>query len=122
MDVFSTLVGELGSRRLGYLHLIEGQTRGPRDWRPEVDLQWLKGIFRESGGLTVMANNGYDRQMAEQAVASGAADLVAFGVPFIANPDLVLRLQRGVALNEADSSTFYKGGPKGYIDYPFYSA
>lgn len=122
MDVFSTLVGELGSRRLGYLHLIEGQTRGPRDWRPEVDLQWLKGVFRESGGLTVMANNGYDRQMAEQAVASGAADLVAFGVPFIANPDLVLRLQRGVALNEADSSTFYKGGPKGYIDYPFYSA
>jgi N-ethylmaleimide reductase len=122
MEVFSTLVGELGSRRLGYLHLIEGQTRGPRDWRPEVDLAWLKGVFRESGGLSVMANNGYDRQMAEQAVATGAADLIAFGVPFISNPDLVERLARGIPLAEADSSTFYTGGPKGYIDYPAYSA
>ena len=52
----------------------------------------------------------------------GAADLVVFGIPFIANPDLVSRLAHGHPLNAADSSTFYTGGEKGYIDYPVYTA
>ncbi|MBU3720001.1 MAG: alkene reductase [Burkholderiaceae bacterium] len=122
LTLFSELVRQLGQRRLGYLHLVEGQTLGPRDWRPAVDLGRLKKIFRASGGLSVIANNGYDRQMAERAVEDGSADMIAFGVPFIANPDLVARLQHGYPLNQADSSTFYKGGAKGYTDYPFYAA
>lgn len=120
-SLFSYLVGQLGARKLAYLHLIEGQTRGPRDWRPDVDLAGLKARFRSAGGMAIVANNGYDKAMAEQAVASGAADLIAFGIPFIANPDLVSRLAHGYPLNAADSSTFYTGGEKGYIDYPAYT-
>jgi N-ethylmaleimide reductase len=65
-----------------------------------------------------MVNNGYTRQMALDAVASGAADLVAFGRPFISNPDLVRRLRDNAPLNALDASTLYGGGAKGYTDYP----
>jgi N-ethylmaleimide reductase len=66
-----------------------------------------------------MVNNGYDRQMAIDVVASGGADLVAFGRPFIANPDLVERLRIDAPLNPLMAQeTLYGGGPHGYIDYP----
>lgn len=65
-----------------------------------------------------MANNGYDRAMAIAAVESGEADLVAFGKPFIANPDLPERLRHDAPLNEPDRATFYGGGAEGYTDYP----
>jgi N-ethylmaleimide reductase len=64
-----------------------------------------------------MVNNGYDRALAEQALAQGA-DLVAFGRPFISNPDLTRRLREGLPLAEPDRRTFYGGGPTGYTDYP----
>jgi N-ethylmaleimide reductase len=64
-----------------------------------------------------MVNNGYDRTLAEQALANGA-DLVAFGRPYIANPDLVERLRDGTPLNAPDKTTFYGGGARGYTDYP----
>ena len=65
-----------------------------------------------------MVNNGYDRDMAQEALASGRADIVAFGRAFISNPDLVERLRRGAPLNAWDQTTFYGGGEHGYIDYP----
>jgi N-ethylmaleimide reductase len=65
-----------------------------------------------------MVNNGYGKALAEDAVAGGAADLVAFGKLYIANPDLVERLRTGAELNEPDRATFYGGGAKGYTDYP----
>jgi N-ethylmaleimide reductase len=65
-----------------------------------------------------MANNGYDRELAIEAVESGAADLIAFGRPFLANPDLVERLEKNAPLNEPDQSTFYGGDAHGYTDYP----
>ncbi len=65
-----------------------------------------------------MVNNGYGRADAEAAVDSGRADLVAFGKPFIANPDLVRRLREDAPLNTPDQSTFYGGGEHGYVDYP----
>ena len=65
-----------------------------------------------------IANNGYTREMAIEALAAGAADLVAFGRPFIANPDLVERLRRGAELATGDRATFYGGGAHGYTDYP----
>ena len=64
-----------------------------------------------------MVNNGYDKALAEQAVAHGA-DLVAFGKLFISNPDLVRRLRENAPLNELDKATMYGGGAKGYTDYP----
>ena len=65
-----------------------------------------------------IANNGYTRDLAIDAVSAGRADLVAFGRPFIANPDLVERLRTGAPLNELDRATLYGGGEKGYTDYP----
>jgi N-ethylmaleimide reductase len=64
-------------------------------------------------------NNGYDQTLAEEAVESGRADLVAFGKLFIANPDLVRRFEEGLPLNAPQKETFYGGGAKGLIDYPF---
>jgi N-ethylmaleimide reductase len=74
--------------------------------------------FRAAGGRAVVLSGGYDRERAEADLASGAADLVAFGRPFLANPDLVVRLKRGAALNAPDFSTFYTPDGKGYTDYP----
>ncbi|MDB5521712.1 MAG: NADH:flavin oxidoreductase/NADH oxidase, partial [Tardiphaga sp.] len=67
---------------------------------------------------TYIGNNGYDLALAERTLQSGAADLIAFGKPFISNPDLVERFRTGAPLNEGDKATFYGGGEKGYTDYP----
>jgi N-ethylmaleimide reductase len=64
-----------------------------------------------------MLAGGFDAVSAEAALAEGRADLVAFGRPFLANPDLVARMRAGAALNAPDMSTFYTPGPKGYTDY-----
>ncbi|MDZ4211048.1 MAG: alkene reductase, partial [Methylotenera sp.] len=69
-----------------------------------------------------MANLAYDKARGNAAIASGHADVVAYGVPFIANPDLVERYRTNAPLNEADSKTFYGGSEKGYTDYPFLTA
>ena len=78
----------------------------------------LQHALRRAFKGAYIANNGYDRESAIRAVESGAADLVAFGRPFIANPDLVARLERGAPLNEPQQATFYGGGAAGYVDYP----
>ena len=65
-----------------------------------------------------MANGGYDKTRGNAAIAAGHADCIAYGVPYIANPDLVERFARNAELNEADPSTFYGGGEQGYTDYP----
>ena len=100
--------------------MIEGSTGGPRDLpdRP-FDYAAFKTAYRNAGGTGAwMVNNGYDLPLAQQALAGGA-DLVAFGRPYIANPDLVARLKAGGPFNKPDKMTFYGGGEKGYTDYPF---
>jgi N-ethylmaleimide reductase len=69
-----------------------------------------------------VANLVYDKARGNAAIASGHADAIAYGVPFIANPDLVERYRTNAPLNEADSSLFYGGTEKGYTDYPFLNA
>jgi len=69
-----------------------------------------------------MVNNGYDRAMAERVLASGRADLVAFGRPFISNPDLVERLRLDAPLAPLVRETLYGGGAEGYTDYPTLAA
>ena len=77
------------------------------------------GFITNAGGKGAwMLNNGYTGEMAQEAVRSGLADLVAFGKPFISNPDLVERLRQNAPLNPWDSSKFYGGGAEGYLDYP----
>lgn len=117
--LFEHVVRELAPMSLAYVHVIEGATGGARlvDDRP-FDYAALRAAFRSAGGMAAwMVNNGYDKALAEQALAQGA-DLVAFGRPFIANPDLVRRLRENAPLNVPDTATFYGGGAKGYIDYP----
>ncbi len=117
-SLYAQLVKELDSLGLTYIHVIEGITGGDRNARPEFDFQALRALFRG----TWVVNNGYDRELAIQAIESGYANLVAFGKPFIANPDLVYRFAHNVPLNTPDPKTFYGGDMKGYTDYPFYLA
>ncbi len=117
--LFEHLVRELAPLGLAYIHVIEGATGGPRslDDRP-FDYEALRRSYRLAGGQGAwMVNNGYDRALAERALQDGA-DLVAFGRPFIANPDLVHRLREGAPLHALDAATLYGGGARGYTDYP----
>ncbi|MBT2301261.1 alkene reductase [Variovorax paradoxus] len=117
--LFEYVVKQLATLNLAYIHVVEGATGGPRELedRP-FDYEALKAVYRRAGGKGAwMVNNGYDKPLAEEALKEGD-DLVAFGKPFISNPDLVRRLREGAPLNPWDKSTFYGGGAKGYIDYP----
>ena len=112
--LFDHVVDRLSPLGLAYVHVVEGETGGARDSLP-FDYAALRDRFQ---GVW-MANNGYNRTMAINAVASGRIDLISFGRLFMANPDLVRRLKENAALNPLmDSSTFYGGGANGYTDYP----
>lgn len=111
--LFAHVVEKLDGLGLGYIHMIEGATQGDRN-SVAVDYAGLRRSFRGA----YIANNGYDRSMAAEAVAGGHADLVAFGRLFIANPDLVERFRKDAPLNEPDRATFYGGDTRGYTDYP----
>ncbi|NNM81640.1 MAG: alkene reductase [Burkholderiales bacterium] len=113
MALFSHVIEALSKRRIAYLHMVEGVTRGPREVEG-IDIEKLRSRFEGA----YIANNCYDRDLAISAVESGRADFVAFGRPFISNPDLVERLKRNAALAVPDQSTFYGGGEAGYTDYP----
>ncbi len=111
--LFDYIVDGLEALKLVYIHVIEGATGGPRDIAP-FDYADLRKRFKRA----YIANNGYDFELATKQLAANAADLIAFGKPFISNPDLVERLKKGAPLNEWDKATFYGGGAKGYTDYP----
>ena len=111
--LYEFALAQLAPLKLAFVEVVEGQTAGARDFAP-FDYAALRLQF--DGAWIV--NNGYRRQMALDAVASGAADLVSFGRPFVGNPDLVRRLRENAPLNELDQRTLYGGGAKGYIDYP----
>jgi N-ethylmaleimide reductase len=121
--LFTYVVESLAKYDLAYIHVVEGQTGGERDYRqgdnPSFDYKALRAAYEKAGGKAAwMVNNGYNKDMAVEAVENGTADLVAFGKPFISNPDLVVRLEKNLPLNTPDQSTFYGGGAKGYLDYP----
>lgn len=112
---FGTLLGMLEPLGLAYAHITRVTAQdvahgakdgvGPRELR-----KYWKGNLVTAGG--------FDRAQAEAAIGEGWADAVAFGVPFLANPDLVKRMYRRAPLNAPDEGTFYGGGEKGYVDYP----
>ena len=112
--LYTYVVEKINALKLAYLHVIEGETGGTRDVQGAFDLQVLRRAF---DGL-FMANNGYDKALAQSTLATKRADLIAFGRPYISNPDLVERLKAGAALTEPDQATMYGGDAKGYIDYP----
>jgi N-ethylmaleimide reductase len=121
--LFEHVVRQLGPMGLSYVHVIEGATGGPREveGRP-FDYPALKAAYAAAGGKGAwMVNNAYDKALAEKAIAEDA-DIVAFGRPFIANPDLVERLRTNAPLNEVHRATLYGGGAEGYTDYPALNA
>ena len=119
--LFEHVVRQLAPLGLAYVHVIEGSTGGPRDHQQgpaPFDYAALRQAYRSAGGQGAwMVNNGYDLALAHQSLAEGA-DLVAFGRPFIANPDLAARLRQGGPFNSLDRATLYGGGDAGYLDYP----
>jgi len=116
--LFGHVVAQLAPMQLAFIHVVEGATGGPRDVAP-FDYEALRRAYkREHAAGTWIVNNGYTRQMAIDAVAEGRADLVAFGRPFISNPDLVQRLREDAALAPMNPKTLYGGGAEGYTDYP----
>jgi N-ethylmaleimide reductase len=111
--IFGHLAAKLSERKIAYIHVVEGATQGDRNIAP---FDWA--ALRRGFSGAYIANNGYTREMAIGALAAGNVDLVAFGRPFIANPDLVERLRRGAELATGDRATFFGGGAHGYTDYP----
>ena len=111
--LYEHAVAQLAPLKLAFLEVVEGATGGARDFAP-FDYAALRRRFDGAW----MVNNGYQRNTAIEAVASGAADLVSFGRPFIGNPDLVRRLREDKPVAAFDKKTLYGGGAKGYTDYP----
>jgi N-ethylmaleimide reductase len=110
---YLALVKELSQLGILYVHLLDHSPLGAPPVPAELKL-CLRAAFK---GMFILAG-GFDRGRAEHALKAGDADLIAFARPFIANPDLVARLQANAALNPLDMATFYTPGPKGYTDYP----
>ena len=105
------LAGELNDRGLAYLHVMRADFLGQQQGDVLTPMrQAFKGVL--------VANTGYSGDEAQQAIAAGAVDAVAFGTAFLANPDLPERIRRGADLNAPDPSSFYSPGPGGYTDYP----
>ncbi|MFN9142556.1 MAG: alkene reductase [Betaproteobacteria bacterium] len=104
----SHLAHELSRRRVGYLHVQDVAVSG---WN-------VLGHLRPRFAGVLIANGGYDRERADRDLGANRADLISFGWPFIANPDLPERLRLGQPLAEADESTLYSGEERGYTDYP----
>ncbi len=107
------LVEQLAPTGIEYIHVVDHSAMGA----PQVPAT-LKAAMRKAWPRTYVASGGFDRPSAEAALREGKADLIAFGRPFLANPDLVERLRREQPLNPPDFKTFYTPGPKGYTDYP----
>jgi N-ethylmaleimide reductase len=115
---FGYVVRELNRFGLAYLHLVEPAMVGTvKD--EQYDPRWdaiIKQLRGEFHGVLMIAG-GYDQETAEQALANGRADIIAFGRPFIANPDLPVRFKDGHSLNAGDPSSYFGGNEIGYIDY-----
>ncbi|MHB8879039.1 MAG: alkene reductase [Myxococcaceae bacterium] len=112
-ETYATLIRRLVPTGIQYVHLVDHSPMGA----PPVP-EALKHALRRAWPGTFIVSGGFDRAKAEAALKEGRGDLVAFGRPFIANPDLVTRLEKGLPLAAPDPKTFYTPGPKGYTDYP----
>jgi N-ethylmaleimide reductase len=110
--LFNYVASAVSTFKLAYLHVIEGGMGGKaEDFNFDVLRKHFQGAY--------IANLAFDKERANAVIASGHADAIAFGVPFIANPDLVERFRIDAPLNKPDSKSFYGGNKQGYTDYPF---
>lgn len=118
-ETFTYVAKQLNSYDLAYLHVMDGLAFGFHEQGEPMSLAEFRQVFKN----TIIGNCGYDKEQAEAAIASGNADLIAFGRPYISNPDLAIRFKNNWPLNPApDQATLYTPGAKGYTDYPTYEA
>ncbi len=116
IPTFDYLIDKLNEYNLAYLHLSEPFTDVSNVSFAEPNIaKRYRAIYKG----TLMINNGFTAETGNLIIENGGADLVAYGVPFIGNPDLVYRMRNGIPLAEADRKTYYTTGPEGYTDYAF---
>jgi N-ethylmaleimide reductase len=108
VETYTVLLQGIKEMGLAYVHVIDSTDFGIDSFK----------LVKEQYTGAIMLNAGFTYRLADQAIKSGQADLISFGIDFIANPDLVERFTIGAELNQADPNTFYTPGAKGYIDYP----
>ncbi|MFP4467860.1 MAG: alkene reductase [Bacteroidales bacterium] len=114
-QTYGYIIGRLNQYQLAYLHLSEMMTPEERlSGRKKSIVPYYRNIYNG----TLVSCGGHSGESARQMLDQGYADLIAFGKPFISNPDLVRRLKEELPLAEPDKDTFYHGGPKGFVDYP----
>jgi N-ethylmaleimide reductase len=112
-ETFTYLAKELGKLEALYIHIVDHSAMGA----PDVPHTIKKTMASEFGG-TIILSGGYDKKRAEADLEKGLGQLVAFGRPFTANPDLVERFKSGAELAEPNPDLFYTPGPEGYTDFP----
>ncbi|MCE9598116.1 MAG: alkene reductase [Spirochaetia bacterium] len=110
---YGALAKSLSDIGIVYIHIVDHSAMGA----PKPEPATVAAIRSNFKGVLILSG-GYDRLRAEEDLNAGKGELVAFGRPFISNPDLVSRLKSGAALAAPDASTFYTPGEKGYTDYP----
>jgi N-ethylmaleimide reductase len=116
-ETYLELARQLSRRQLAYVHISDQETLGEQAIPEEfVDK------FRQAYAGTLVLAGGFTKESAQMALDADQADLIAFGRPFISNPDLVERLRNDWPLSDADRTTFYRGGKKGYVDYPNFNS
>ncbi|MBV7530138.1 alkene reductase [Chitinophaga sp. sic0106] len=116
LATYHYLVDELNKTGLLYLHLSDQSTNG----EPPIPRWYLEELRQRFNNLIILAG-GYTQETAETILQEGLANMIAFGRPFISNPDLPHRFRNGLPLAPANVDTFYHGGDNGLIDYPTYS-
>jgi N-ethylmaleimide reductase len=114
-ETFGTVIDGLNALGIAYLTLLEPNAK---DAEKGVHIEHVAETFRACVTMPLIVNTGFDKAKGNAVIAEGNADAVAFGVPYIANPDLVERLRADAPFNKPDPSTFYGIGAKGYTDYP----
>ena len=115
-DTYDYLSKQLNSLGIAYIHLVDHSAMGA----PAVPIE-IKQLIRKNFSNTIILCGGYDKENAEADIESGLANLIAFGRPFINNPDLVERMENNWPLAaELDMDLFYSADAKGYSDYPIY--
>jgi N-ethylmaleimide reductase len=116
LATFGHVMRELDKRRVGCVTLLEPNAK---DLERGVQIENVVQTFRPMLSIPLIANTGFDKNKGTAAIEAGHADAIAYGVAFLANPDLVERFANDASLNEPDRSTFYGRGAQGYTDYPF---
>jgi N-ethylmaleimide reductase len=111
-DTFIQISKEMNQLNLLYIHIVDHSSMGSPEVKPSI-----KSAIRKTFGNTLILSGGYDGRKAEMDLIEKKSDLIAFGRPFLANPDLVDKIKKGIPLTTPDTATFYTAGEKGYNDY-----